>query len=99
MPDRSGEFADLITELATMSPRMMLLCGIVELRSRLSSVLVPLQIIDLGGAGSVPDEMVETIRRAIMAVLEASDLCGVLIGGVDRLPTDDPQIDSVEGKE
>jgi hypothetical protein len=97
MPDRSEEFADLIVKLEAMSPRMTLLCGIVELRSRLSSVLVPLQIIDLGGEGTVPDPMIDPIRRAIMAALEASDLCGVLIGGVGRLPTDAEQIDSFEG--
>jgi hypothetical protein len=99
MADRSEEFADLMTKLETMSRRMTLLCGTVEVRSCLTSVLTLLQLIELGGAGAVPDTMLEPIRTAICAAHEAVDLCGVLIGGVGRLPTDAEQIDSVEGKE
>jgi hypothetical protein len=36
---------------------------------------------------------------AISSVCEAAELYGVLIGGVDRLPTDAPPSEPAEGKE
>jgi hypothetical protein len=99
MPDRSEEFADLIAKLEAMSPGMTLLCGIVEVRSCLTTILGNLQLIEMGAFGPLPEPMVEPVGRAISSAREAVELYGVLIGGVGRLPTDAPPSEPAEGKE